>query len=306
MQLNDFKAKVDTLFAKKGILPGKKKQVVIKAFYEHFLAQAWLWHTFHSDGEKMLDILLDDSQLLGSAQFNKNFYGDILEQPSLSTNKTWQGLKTSLITFKGERVGGGEFYFLFVIAGWKFQKDGGTSDGYVAGGKREIKFGGASLKPIANSAHRVIDNLVATVFEGNRPGPAKETKKTNGQSFSRWLAWFDTKADKEQVLLDFFTPLYLGQDVTSMCKELLTARTCKDFYHIVGKTVLKWYKDIEGFDSITIIDIKKMKMANIADVNNLAIFKTLKFDVATKRGSNKGSSSGDVRQLADGYVNASI
>lgn len=308
MQLNEFNAKVDTLLKKKGMMPGKKSKVIIKSFYEHFLAQAWINHCWYGDGDKMIDLLLDDKNLLAGDQFNKNFIKPLSElmSPKLTANKTWTALINSLITFKGERIGAGEFYFPFVIKDWEFQKDGGTSDGYVAGGKREIKFGGASLKPIANASHRIIDHLVATIFQGNRPGPEKETKTSNGQSFDRWIKWFNTQKNKRQILLDFFTQLYPGRDVESMCKDLETATTCKAFYKIVGSNVLKWYKDIDGFDSLVIIDLKKMKVANIADVNNLEIFTTLKFSWATKRGSNKGNSSGDIRQVADGYVNISM
>jgi len=294
-----FKATVDSLFAKKGMLPGKKSKVIILSFYNHFLAQAWRYHSEYGDGVQMLNILLNDSSLIGGEQFNKNFYGDIPQQKELKFNKTWNKLKPSIIRFNGERIGAGEFYFPFVIQGWKFQKDGGTSDGYVAGGKREIKFGQASLKPIANASHRVIDDLTATVFEGNRVGPLKPNKNSQGQSFERWLAWFDQRDNKEQKLLEFFTPLYLGQDVGPMCKKLIDARACKDFYYVVGSYVIMWYKDIDNFDSLILIDIDKMKMANIADVSDLTMFPTLKFDWVTKRG-------GDIRQLADGYVNVKI
>jgi hypothetical protein len=306
MSLTIFETKVNQLLTKRNMMPGKKSKVIVKSFYEHFRAQAWYWHCIHNDGFEMIEILLDDSKLIGSEQFNKNFYKDIFQQSDLLQNKTWKDLMPSLITFKGERIGAGEFYFPFVVDGWEFQKDGGTSDGYVAGGKREIKFGGASLKPVSNAAHRAIDHLVTTVFEGNRPGPAKETKKTNGQSFDRWLQWFNQQSNKEQKLLDFFTGLYPGQNVTTMCKSLLTADTCKKFYSIVGSNVLKWYKDVDGWDSLVIIDLKKMKIANIADVNNTDMFKNIKFDWVTKRGNNKGNGSGDVRQLADGYVNIKI
>jgi hypothetical protein len=48
-----------------------------------------------------------------------------------------------------------------------------------------------------------------------------------------------------------------------------------------------------------IIDQEKMIIANIADVNNLTMFKKIKFDWKSERG-------GDTQAITDGYVNIKI
>lgn len=299
MTIKLFEDKVNELLCNRGMLPDRRDKVIIKSFYEHFRAQAWFYHSLHGDGFEMLEILLNDSKMIGNQQFNSNFYLDIFEQDELKSNKTWKSIKSSIIQFKGERIGAGEFYFPFVIEGWEFSKDSGKGDGFVAGGKREIKFGGASLKPTKNPSHRIIDQLNATVFEGNRPGPENLTKTSKGQSWNRWWTWFNTKSNKKGILNDYFSQLYPDHDVTDLVNDLMLVNNCKDFYDTVGKYVLKWYKKIDGWDSLVIIDLKKNKILNIADVSDLTVFPKIGFSWVTAR-------AGDVRQHADGYVNIKI
>lgn len=299
MNIQQFQTRADQLLTKRGMMPGRKDKVIIKSFREHFHAQAWYYHSIYGDGAEMFDLLIDDQLLIGGERFNSNFYEEIFEQPQLKTNKTWQSLKPSLIQFKGERIGAGEFYFPFVIQGWEFSKDGGKGDGFVAGGKREIKFGGASLKPTKNPSHRAIDRLNQTVFKGNRPGPEKPGSTSRGQSWDRWYQWFQQQKNPKEILTEYFTELYPDHDISGLVDDLLQADTCRKMYDTVGRYVLDWYKKIDGWDSLVIIDLKKNRILNIADVTDLSKFPKLEFAWVTAR-------SGDVRQHADGYVNVKI
>ena len=297
--VQDFQVRVDRLFQHRGMMPGRRDKVIVKSFYEHFRAQAWYHHCIHGDGMAMLTVLDDDAQLVGAGMFQGNYYGPLPEQVALKTNRTWQALRPSIIRFKGERIGAGEFYFPLTVQGWRFEKTGGRNDGAVAGGTREIKFGGGSLKPTASASHRIIDHLNATVFQGNRPGPENQTKKSRGQSWSRWYQWFSAQPNRAELLQEYFGRLYPDNDVGDLVRDLLKISDCKDFYHRVGQEVMRWYRDIDGWDSLIIIDAMRDRMANIADIDDLAAFPTLKLSWVTAREK-------DVRQHADGYVNIKI
>jgi hypothetical protein len=84
-----------------------------------------------------------------------------------------------------------------------------------------------------------------------------------------------------------------------MVKELAVTTDGKTFYNIIGKEVLKWYKKVDKWTSLIIIDQKKMVICNIADVEDLSMFKNIKFEWKSER-------KGDKQALADGYVNISI
>ena len=287
-----FISRVDELFVKRDMMPDRKSKITQQAFYEHFRAQAWFHHCQHGDGLEMLDTLLDDSQLIAGAKFNQNFHSPISEfyQDDLKQNKTWLSLVPSIVKFKGERIGAGELYLPFVISGWTFQKEGGKSDGFVAGGLREIKQAdGASLKPIADHNHRIIDELNATLLEGHRPGPRTKFETT-------FIPWFESKENKEDILKEYFTKLYPGRDVEGMSRLLSTITDVDEFYTVVGMNVLSWYKEADNWDSLVLID--EHSITNIADVSNVDCL-PIKFDWVTSR-------SGDVRQHADGYVNIKV
>jgi len=297
--VQDFQRRVDQVLAQRGMMPGRRSKIIVRSFYEHFSAQAWYHHCWHGDGLAMLDILADDGSLVGSRMFQKNYYGPLPEQAQLSQNQTWRALRPSIIRFKGERIGAGEFYFPLTVSGWQFQKTDGRNDGFVAGGMREIKFGGGSLKPTQDASHRIIDHLNATVFQGNRPGPERETLRTRGQSWARWLTWFQSQSQPREILQEYFSRLYPGRDVQGLVQDLLGITDCAAFYQRVGQEVLKWYRDIDGWDSLIIIDALRDRMANIADIQDLSTFPTLKMSWVTAR-------ERDVRQHADGYVNIKI
>jgi hypothetical protein len=62
---------------------------------------------------------------------------------------------------------------------------------------------------------------------------------------------------------------------------------------------LEWYKDVDKWDSLIIVDQDKETIANIADVNNLSHLPNVKFEWKSERG-------GDTQALTDGYVNIKI
>ena len=294
-----FQQQVDQVLGRRGMMPGRRSKTIVRSFYEHFSAQAWYHHCRHGDGTAMLAVLADDSALVGGQMFQKNYYGPLPQQAALAQNRTWQALRASVIRFKGERIGAGEFYFPLTVQGWEFQKTDGRNDGFVAGGMREIKFGGGSLKPTRDPSHRIIDHLNATVFQGNRPGPENATVRTRGQSWDRWIQWFRAQPRAQDLLTEYLSRLYPEHDVAPLVRDLMPISDCREFYHRVGHEVLRWYRAIDGWDSLIIIDALQDRMANIADVDDLTTFPTLRFSWVTAR-------ENDVRQHADGYVNVKI
>lgn len=295
-----FKNKVQDLLLDRGILQLDKKNNIKKptisqlAWFKHLTAHAWLSHSFNGDGFEMLDLLTDPDQLSTGDRFNNNFvidFGDFVGS-KLKENRTWTNLMPTLVEFKGKGVGVGEMYLSLVVQGWNTKRTDGKGDGYVAGGIREIKNNGASLKPVKNRV-TAQDKLNAKLFEGHRAGP--QTK------FHLHRNWILQTKRTEEIYLEYFTALYPGQDVKDMCKRLAATDDWQTFSDIIGKEVLKWYKEIDAWQSLVIIDQEKMKIANIADLSDegLADFKGISFDWKSERG-------GDTQALSDGYVNIRI
>lgn len=285
-----FETKVNQLLTKRKMMPSRK--IATQAFCKHILAHAWQAETVEGDGFAMLDILLDDSKLISGELFNSNFIRrfDELYPTALKTNNAWQRLMPTLVEFKGKGIGVGELHMALVIQDWTFERTDGKGDGMVAGGIRELKNNGASLKPVAETL-RVQDELNLKVFKGHRAGPVTK--------FADHRAWIDTQKDPEAIYLEYFTKLYPGRDVNAMCKALAVANGGNEFNMIIGKEVLKWYKEVDTWASLIIIDQKKMMIGNIADVEDLSMFKNIKFNWKSERG-------GDTQALPDGYVNITI
>ena len=294
MDIRQFETKVNQLLTKRKMMPSKK--IGLKAWCKYFMAFAWTEHTKHNDGFEMIDILLDDDKLIGGDLFNTNFSMPVadLYPATLKNNKTWQHLLPALIEFNGKGLGIGELYFALVIRGWTFERKDGKGDGKVAGGTREVKKIGASLKPL-NAAmappNKYQDELNETVFQGHRAGPITK--------FAEHRAWIETQPDIKAVYMEYFTKLYPGQYVADMVKKLAVETDGQKFNNIIGAEVIKWYKEIDGFDSLIIIDQEKMLITNIADVTDLSMFKNIRFDWKSER-------KGDKQAIADGYVNIKI
>jgi len=290
MSIKDFETKVNQLLTKRKMMPTKK--IGLATFCKHFLAHAWLAHSYKGDGFEMLDALLDDNLLIGGEQFNKNFIlkFEDLYPTALKNNKTWQMLMPRLVDFKGKGLGVGELYLALVIQGWTFERTDGKGDGKVAGGIRELKKNGASLKPLAE-ALRVQDTLNHNIFKGFRAGPV-----TKFDSHKQWIV---KQPSPEKIYLEYFGQLYPNRDVAKMCKELALAQNGQVFNDIIGRNVLQWYKDIDNWNSLIIIDQDKSKIVNIADVTDLSMFKDIRFDWKSERG-------GDTQAITDGYVNIRI
>lgn len=288
--IKDFETKVNQLLIKRKMMPSKK--VGLKAFCKHFLAHAWLAQTIEGDGLEMIDILLDDSKLIGGEQFNSNFIRKFEElyPESLKTNRAWQHLMPALVQFKGKGLGVGELYLALVIQGWTFERTDGKGDGKVAGGIRELKNNGASLKPLAE-ALRVQDELNRTIFEGKRAGPVTK--------FQEHRDWILTKSNPVEIYKNYFSKLYPGRKIDDMCAALADAKDGKEFNKIIGREVIKWYKEVDKWASLIVIDQDKMLIGNIADVNNLDIFKNIQFEWKSERGH-------DSQAITDGYVNIKI
>ena len=289
--VQEFEDKVEQLLAKRR-LNVDTEAVCLTAFCKHFTAFTWLAHSHEGDGVEMLDILLDDSKLVNGYVFNKNFIANVadLYPTELRRNKTWQRAMSDIIGFNGKGVGNGELYLALVIADWKFQRVKGKGDGYVAGGARELKNNGASLKPIAEN-YRIQDFLNREIFEGHRAGPVKQ--------FPSFHTWLHEQPQPELTLVSYFTQLYPGRDVTDMCSALAKVTTGREWSDTIGKYVLSWYQQTDNWTSLVVLDQDKMVIANIHDVSDLSLFPNIRFDWKSSRGK-------DTQAIADGYVNIRI
>ncbi len=285
-----FEHQVRQLLIKRNLMPSNK--IGLQDFCRYFMAFSWEAHSKMQDGFQMLEVLADDQKLIGGDQFNSNFVKrfDELYPTALQGNRAWQHLMPSLVSFKGKGLGVGELYLALVIQGWSFERTDGKGDGHVAGGIRELKNNGASLKPLADAV-RVQDRLNETLFEGHRAGPLSK--------FESHQAWISTKPNPEQIYQEYFEQLYPGRDVSEMVKKLAAAQSGREFYDIIGREVLKWYQTVDNWNSLVIIDQRKQLIANIADINNLSMFTDLRFEWKSERNR-------DTQAISDGYVNIKI
>jgi hypothetical protein len=290
-----FDTKVTDLLSKRGMIPSVGTG--IKHFVDYFRAFSWYAHTIHGDGDNMLDILLDDNNLISNVILDSNFLKPLAKfYPSaLSNNNSWKYLFETLLRYTPKGVGVGELCFPLIIQGWSCI---GNGDGtlFRAGEilRLELKKNGASLKP-NREILRVQKELNRRVFEGHRAGPAR--------NFKQHRDWIKTKPSAETIYLEYFPNLWRdfkdSPDVEHMCKRLATIDDCKMFYNVIGTTVLKQYKQIDGWYSLIVIDPTKMFIANLVDISDigLQIF-------GDKLGFRWISDSGkDTQAVSDGYVN---
>lgn len=293
-ELEKMEEKIEALLDKRKYNIGSNSEAEAR-FRIDFTAHTWLNHSRYGDGYEMLAVLQDDQNLISGNYFNQNWKIsiDAFTPKKLINNKTWAAVFPLLLDFRHTKVGIGELALPLVVEGWLYQKKDKVGDGFVAGGKREIKKEGASLKPIKKSQGRVIDKITDSLFEGHRAGPS--------DGFHNHVAWMDTKPDPKSIYLEFFSTLYPGRDVVPLIEKLMIDR--RDWVHwnyVLGQQVLEWYKEVDGWSSLIIIDIKKNLIANIADTSDEMIRPLeLKFDWKSFRGN-------DSQALPDGYVNVGL
>jgi len=295
MKLQDFEKRSVNLLTSRGILPAKHDAA--ERFAGDFVAYGWLYHSKFGTGKEMLDFLEDDANLNPGDCFNVNFAGNLkdLVAPLLMANNTFAHLLNVLVNNKAKGVGVGELILPLLIAHWRYNNE---SDGLFRGEKKEIKNDGASLKPVATGATEkgLIDQLNEEYFQGLKPG----LKKAHG-SHVNYVKGLDKKQQRE-VYANYYAKLYPGNDTKRMAQQLLeNIENLEAYNNILGKHVMKWYRAIDGWTSIVIIDPDTFDIVNVADIDmvNTEDDVKLSFRPVMSRGK-------DTQAVPDGYVNVSI
>lgn len=295
MKLQEFERRSLNLLTSRGILPAKHDAA--ERFAGDFVAYGWLYHSKFGTGSQMLDLLEDDNNLNPGDCFNVNFSGNLkdLVAESLMANTTFASLLNVLVNNKAKGVGVGELILPLLIAHWRYSNE---SDGLFRGEKKEIKNDGASLKPVKTGTTEkgLIDQLNEEYFNGLKPG----LKKVHGAhtQFIKKL----TRAQQIKRYNDYFGKLYPGNDVKEMSQQLLENIDDLEAYNtILGKNVMKWYRRIDGWTSIVIIDPDTFDIVNVADIDavNTPNNVQLSFRPVMSRGN-------DTQAVPDGYVNVSL
>lgn len=295
MKLQEFERRSLNLLTSRGILPAKHDAA--ERFAGDFVAYGWLYHSKFGTGSQMLDLLEDDNNLNSGDCFNVNFSGNLkdLVAESLIANTTFANLLNVLVNNKAKGVGVGELILPLLIAHWRYSNE---SDGLFRGEKKEIKNDGASLKPVKTGTTEkgLIDQLNEEYFNGLKPG----LKKVHGAhtQFIKKL----TPAQQLKTYTNYFGRLYPGNDVKEMSQQLLENIDDLDAYNtILGKNVMKWYRHIDGWTSIVIIDPDTFDIVNVADIDSVNTPNNVKlsFRPVMSRGN-------DTQAVPDGYVNVSM
>lgn len=253
------------------------------------------------DIEEVLFILENVKNLHSPSILLTNFRKDLRDfyPIGLENNELFDYAFKRLLSCNGKGIGVGELAIPLLFKDFQFSN---VNDGKFTYLKKvyrtEIKNGvGASLKPIPTGTEgtykKMIDDLRKDLLEGTTP------------CFKKGLAAFLEAIERlgPQVLEEFYRRLYVGADVTDLLKEVIDNEAWKDLdQHIlaVGNFVLKQYQKIDEWDNIMFLHEKKMKIVNIADVNNVDVV-DLKLKYTPKMKRDK-----DTQAIADGYVNVSI
>jgi hypothetical protein len=292
--LQHFKTRSTALLTSRGILPAIHD--ASGRFASDFIAYSWLYHSEFNDGDKMLDLLDNDENLNPGTCFDSNFRGNLkdLVVPSLLENNTFANLLNILVNNKAKGVGVGELVLPLLISGWRFSNE---SDGSHHGKKKELKMNGASLKPHNEETEKgLIDSLNKKYFGGAKPGLAKV--------HDIHVKYIKSLKKYEQInaYINYYTELYPGRDVNKLSMTLLeNIETLQDYNTILGKAVMKWYQETDGWSSIIIIDPDTLEMVNVADIDSVNTDGgvQLVFRPVMSRGK-------DTQAVPDGYVNVSI
>ena len=281
----DLEKRIDKLLTNRGIVGHTAADRFISDF------KAYLCYydmTTEGDANTTLELLEDDANLVSSDLLNTNFsttFEDLLPS-ALHNDPIFPKLFRKLIDNKGKGVGVGELALPLIIAGYSFSND---SDGVLdCGAKVEIKKKGASLKPVKGGLTKkgIVDELNKKYFNGTVPGMKIKSK------FNKHL----NEVKDPSVYADYFAELYVGCDTSELAKEVEDVYTDKiAFCTAVGKFALKNYKRVDGWNNIMFVDDEKMRLLNIADVDNVDDL-GLRFHPVLRRG-------GDTQAIADGYVN---
>lgn len=290
MNKNEFEQKCNELLTKRQLYPSQ--HTAANRFCDDFKVYAW-WYS-ESNPEELFNILSDDSLMVPSTKMNTNFTCNLkdLISPALKENQTFSSMLPTLVQSKGKGIGVGEMVLPLIIEGWTFATSG---DGYCLGGKREVKENGASLKPVETGVTEkgIIDKLNQKYFQGYKPGIAKSHPK-----HAEYLSQFSNDEIK-QIYTNYFTELYPGNNVTALSEEVASDYSSLNHFNwTLGKQVLQWYKTIDQWHSIVVIDPTSLDMMNIFDTVNI--------DESWVKFKSKMDRVRDTQAVPDGYVNISL
>lgn len=287
-----FKLRCESLLILRALVPPVHDAA--DRFASDFLAYSWLGHCENSDGFDMLDLLEDSNNLVDPHILDKNISTNLLDliPQVLLTNVTFKSILAVLLKNKGKGIGVGELLLPLIINDWRFSTEG---DGWCLGGRREIKNNGASLKPVATGTTEkgIIDRLNHTWFNGLRPGGKKEH-----ENHAAYIKTLNENA-RIKTYASYFGELYPGRKVATLSEEIAANFADADaFNQILGRHVLDWYQQTDGWQSLIIIDPDTFDLVNIADVSKIDDL-PIRFRAVMARGR-------DTQAVPDGYVNISL
>lgn len=245
--------------SKKDLETDKEKFDLIKVNFVH---HGFIYHLHYGDGIDMLNIL-SDSHRKNVYDFDSNFKGNLMDiNPDLSNNKTWKDLIFTLIqTVKWKGVGSGEIVLPILIPGWEFLSTG--SDGRFLSKEREVKDGlfGGGIKAVLSDDHKdkggkgLIDDLNKKYWGG--------FPKRNKLGF----LLSEIKKNPEKAL-EYYNELWgMRWDCSQLVNDIIKVDSVSEFEQIVGVYHLKWYKEMEGFGSLIVLNKKSLSLINIANPN---------------------------------------
>jgi len=257
-------------------------------FAEDFVAHSWLNHSVYGDGVEMIKMLNDRKYLCDPKMFESYFHSTMFDMvhPDLASNKTFGAIIRVLIGNKSKGVGIGELLLPLIVNGWTRGKNEG--DGFVLGGKREVKNAdGASIKPIESGItdKGLVDTLNKEYMFGLVP-----VKKKHAQLISK------LGKNVTEVFTNYFKKLWPTFDATDMIKELSKNWSDADFFNTtVGQHMLAQYQKIDNWKSLVVVSGEDdLEIVNIPNPLNSEILEHISF-------STRFSRLKDTHAVPDGY-----
>ena len=295
MKLPDFERRCLNLLTHRGIIPTQSDAA--ERFAGDFVAYGWLYNCKYKTGEAMFDLLENDDNLNNGDCFNVNFSGNLkdLIVSELLDNTTFVPLLNTLVNNKAKGVGVGELILPLLIAEWKYSNE---SDGLFRGERKELKKNGASLKPskAKDTAKGLIDQLNATYFGGFKPGGLRSHKKH--EAYMRQYSL----QEQAQKYADYFSKLYPNNDTKKLVKQLIkNINDVQAWQTELGKHVMHYYRNLDKWTSLVIIDPETLDMVNVADIDSINTSDNIRLKFTPKM-----SRGGDSQAVPDGYVNVNM
>ena len=280
-EMNNLVAKINSLFAKKGIHPKNKKDKINEVFYKSFTNAIITSQIEHGDADQLIDFLQNNDNL--SIDLNSNFRKQFLDfDPFLKQNKTWKSIVPYLTKIVTKGKGTGEMLLTLILP---MSKSSSSNDLICNGTRIECKkFDGGCLKGNKDTNFRIIDQI--TKKYGLK---TKDKKSLDVYNQINEMSWENRSA--------FFNELYPHAEQKEIEDLVNNIKDSNNAAYHHGIFVFKLYQKYDGFETLLLIsEGEETEIICVSDLEDISFLKeNIEFRPKFYRGK-------DTMAMGDGYV----